>query len=101
MRKDVILESNSLENIDLERIIMLQADHPFLCQMQFVFQRTQRIYFVMDYVPGGEFYKIMSQIRRFEQSSVAFYASQIALALDHLHESSILYRDLKPENILV
>ena len=69
--------------------------------MQFVFQRTQRIYFVMDYVPGGEFYKIMSQIRRFEQSSVAFYASQIALALDHLHESSILYRDLKPENILV
>lgn len=55
----------------------------------------------MDYVPGGEFYKIMSQIRRFEQSSVAFYASQIALALDHLHESSILYRDLKPENILV
>lgn len=55
----------------------------------------------MDYVPGGEFYKIMSQIRRFEQKSVAFYAAQIALALDHLHESSILYRDLKPENILV
>ena len=30
-----------------------------------------------------------------------FYASQIALALSHLHSSNIMYRDLKPENILV
>lgn len=26
---------------------------------------------------------------------------QIALALEHLHKSKILYRDLKPENILM
>ena len=43
----------------------------------------------------------MRQIRRFDESSVVFYASQIALALSHLHSSNIMYRDLKPENILV
>ena len=43
----------------------------------------------------------MRQIRRFDEPSVVFYASQIALALSHLHESNIMYRDLKPENILM
>ena len=30
-----------------------------------------------------------------------FYASQLAMALQHLHSSGIIYRDLKPENILI
>lgn len=30
-----------------------------------------------------------------------FYAAEIALALDALHCSDVVYRDLKPENILL
>ena len=56
MRKDVILDKNSVENINLERLIMLQLDHPFIVSMHYVFQRTYRIYFVMDYVDGGELF---------------------------------------------
>lgn len=29
------------------------------------------------------------------------YASEVLLALLHLHENNIIYRDLKPENILI
>ena len=50
MRKDVIQDKNSVENIKLERLIMLQVDHPFVVSMHYVFQRTNRIYFVMDFV---------------------------------------------------
>lgn len=56
MRKDVIIDKNSLENINLERLIMLQVDHPFIVAMHYVFQRNLRIYFVMDYVDGGELF---------------------------------------------
>jgi serine/threonine protein kinase len=56
MRKDVIQDKNSVENINLERLIMLQVDHPFIVSMHYVFQRTSRIYFVMDYVDGGELF---------------------------------------------
>ena len=101
MRKDVIIEKNSLENINLERMIMLQVEHPFIVSMHYVFQRTCRIYFVMDYVDGGELFQYMRNLRRFKQDHVAFYSAQIAMALGYLHNNNIMYRDLKPENILV
>jgi len=101
MRKDVIIDKNSVDNINLERLIMLQVEHPFIVSMQYVFQRTYRVYFVMDFVHGGELFQYMRNLRHFQQEHVAFYTAQIALALSYLHENNIMYRDLKPENILV
>jgi len=37
----------------------------------------------------------------FPEERVRFYAAQITLGLQHLHEKHIVYRDLKPENILL
>jgi protein-serine/threonine kinase len=50
IRKDVVLDNDSLENIKLEKLILLQVSHPFIVGMQFVFQRSYRIYFIMDYI---------------------------------------------------
>jgi len=44
---------------------MLQVDHPFIVSMHYVFQRTNRVYFVMDYVEGGELFQYMRSLRRF------------------------------------
>ena len=37
----------------------------------------------------------------FPNDVVLFYATEIILALAHLHRQKIAYRDLKPENILI
>jgi serine/threonine protein kinase len=50
IRKDKVLEQEALENLKLERLILLQADHPFIVKMDFVFQKKERIYFMMDFV---------------------------------------------------
>ena len=70
MRKDVILDRASVQSINLERLIMLQVDHPFLVSMQFVFQREYRVYFIMDFMPGGELFHYMHNERRFSQERV-------------------------------
>lgn len=51
IRKDIVLDNNSLENIRLEQLILLQVNNPFIVSMQFVYQRSYRIYFIMDYIP--------------------------------------------------
>lgn len=37
IRKDIVLDNNSLENIKLEKLILLSVNHPFIVSMQFVF----------------------------------------------------------------
>ena len=37
LRKDVILDSDQVESTKLEKSILMQADHPFLVGMSYVF----------------------------------------------------------------
>ena len=37
----------------------------------------------------------------FDEDRARFYASEMILALDYLHNMGVVYRDLKPENILI
>lgn len=41
------------------------------------------------------------RLRKFSEKQARFYAAQVFLALEYLHNCSLLYRDLKPENIMM
>lgn len=101
IRKDIVLQNDSVESLKVEKLILLQVRHPFIIKMDSVFVNSTRIYFIMPFIPGGELYTHLLSANRFEEPRVRFYAAQIALALGYLHNSKILYRDLKPENILL
>lgn len=61
----------------------------------------------MEFVCGGELFTyIRSQkekniVSAFDEATIAFYASELTVALKHVHSLGIVYRDLKPENILI
>lgn len=44
-----------------------------------------RLFFVMQYVEGGDLYSLFKVHRRFSEQQVKFYAAQIVLALGYLH----------------
>jgi hypothetical protein len=50
IRKDVIIEHDSLESLKVEKLILLQVKHPFIISMEHVFAQETRIYFVMQFV---------------------------------------------------
>lgn len=101
LRKDVIMENDQVESTKLEKEILLKADHPFFVKMAYIFQTDQKIYFVMNFVRGGELFTHLQNEKRFTEDRAKFYAAQIISAIGHLHDQKIIYRDIKPENILM
>lgn len=69
--------------------------------MQYLFQNDVRLYFLMDYIPGGELFKHIVDYKRVPEERAKMYAAEVCLALGHLHRFNIIYRDLKPENVLI
>jgi len=79
-----------------------KINHPFIVSLRFAFQtKKKKLYFVLDYCPGGELFFHLGRAGRFSENRARFYAAQITLALEYLHNLGIVYRDLKPENVLL
>lgn len=101
LRKDVIEKRNQRVHTTTERQILGEVDSPFLVQLRFAFQTPDKLYMVMDYMPAGELFLHLRRAVRFTEDRTRFYAAEILLALEYLHDRGIIYRDLKPENVLL
>ena len=75
IRKDVVIDHEAMESLKVEKLILLQVKHPFIIAMEHVFAKALRIYFVMQFVQGGELFKHLSEQRRFSEERVRFYAA--------------------------
>lgn len=56
---------------------------------------------LLEYESGGTLFFHLKRQKRFTEKEIVFYAAEIVLALEYLHQNMIIYRDLKPENILL
>lgn len=84
-----------------ERDVLSVATHPFLIKMEATMQDSMHLYFILEYVLGGELFSILRKARRFPNHVAKFYAAEVVLAIEYLHSMDVVYRDLKPENILI
>jgi len=86
-----------------ERDILQTLDHPFIVRLFFSFQVEGTLYLGLTWVPGGDFHKLLRSLpnERFTSYGASFYAGEVVLAIEYLHDSGIMYRDLKPENTLL
>ncbi|XP_051780918.1 serine/threonine-protein kinase Sgk1 isoform X1 [Erpetoichthys calabaricus] len=102
LQKKAILKKKEEKHIMSERNVLLKnVKHPFLVGLHYSFQTADKLYFVLDYINGGELFYHLQRERCFLEPRARFYAAEIASALGYLHSLNIVYRDLKPENILL
>ena len=101
MRKDQIISEELQDNILLEKNILMEAQCEFILSLSFFFQTKERIYYITPFLPGGDLYHKLKSDKFFNEDLVRFYAAQIAIAIQYLHDLGIAYRDLKLENILL
>ena len=88
-------------NLELERSILLQIDHPFIVKLVKTMKDKNYIYFLMDYIKGKELFDVIRDIGLLNKFQTQFYGASIMLAVQYLHERKFVYRDIKPENIMV
>jgi serine/threonine protein kinase len=101
VKKELLLKTDQVAGIKVEREILEKFDHPFIMGLQYAFQDAERLYLIMEFVNGGELFEHLKTARKFDEERAKFYAAEIILALEYLHKNGVIYRDVKPENILI
>ncbi|CUM52766.1 unnamed protein product [Debaryomyces tyrocola] len=101
LKKERVVNMKQVEHTNDERRMLKLAQHPFIIRMWGTFQDCHNLFMIMDYIEGGELFSLLRKSQRFPTPVAKFYAAEVFLAIEYLHELDIIYRDLKPENILL
>ncbi|XP_042067773.1 serine/threonine-protein kinase D6PKL2-like [Salvia splendens] len=103
MDKKELASRNKEGRARTEKEILEMLDHPFLPTLYAVLDSPKWSCLLTEFCPGGDLHVLRQRqpYKRFPDSAVRFYASEVVAALEYIHMIGIVYRDLKPENILV
>ncbi|KRZ49740.1 cAMP-dependent protein kinase catalytic subunit, partial [Trichinella nativa] len=96
-----IVRSKQQNHVLSERKVLEKLNTPFAVKLHWAYHDAKCLYMLLDYVPGGELLSHIRFRKQFSNDVARFYAAEIVVALEYLHERGIVYRDLKPENVLI
>ncbi|XP_041982039.1 atypical protein kinase C isoform X3 [Aricia agestis] len=102
IKKALVTDDEDIDWVQTEKHVFETAsNHPFLVGLHSCFQTPSRLFFVIEFVRGGDLMFHMQRQRRLPEEHARFYAAEISLALHFLHERGVIYRDLKLDNVLL
>ncbi|KAF6150213.1 hypothetical protein GIB67_000087 [Kingdonia uniflora] len=99
MEKEKILKGGLIAHIKREISILCRVQHPNIVQPFEVMATKTKIYFLMEYVKGGELFNRVAKGRLKEVARK--YFQQLISAVEFCHTKGAYHRGLKPENLLV
>ncbi|XP_076275797.1 atypical protein kinase C-like isoform X2 [Rhynchophorus ferrugineus] len=102
IKKALVTDDEDIDWVQTEKHVFETAsNHPFLVGLHSCFQTPSRLFFVIEFVRGGDLMFHMQRQRKLPEDHARFYSAEIALALNFLHCKGIIYRDLKLDNVLL
>ena len=99
--KQFVIQKKQISHTKTERIALEKLKHPFIVKLRYAFQDIINLYFITEFLQGGELFFHLRKNSGYKEKAVKFYMSQVLLALEFMHNNNYIYRDLKPENIMI
>lgn len=100
INKDQVKKEGMIEQIKREISVMRLVRHPNIVELKEVMATKTKIFFVMEYVRGGELFGKVAK-GRLKEDQARKYFQQLISAVDFCHSRGVSHRDLKPENLLL
>ncbi|KAM4044999.1 protein kinase C delta type-like [Anomaloglossus baeobatrachus] len=98
VKKRLLLEKLR-DNVLIERqVLEMTRKSPLISQAFSTFQSQDYLFYVMEYISGGDLLKIRVP---FTIPAIRFFAAELICGLQFLHSRGIIHRDIKPDNILL
>jgi threonine/homoserine/homoserine lactone efflux protein/predicted Ser/Thr protein kinase len=83
-----------------EARVQAQIDHPHVAHVYHVGQYEGRLYFAMEYLPGGSLEDRLEREDKLDPEEAIDIIVEVADILDSTRRHGIVHRDLKPSNIM-
>lgn len=98
--KEKVLKVGLVDQIKREISVMRLVRHPNVVQLYEVMATKTKIYFILEYVKGGELFNKVAK-GKLKEDVARKYFQQLVSAVEFCHSRGVYHRDLKPENLLL
>lgn len=73
LRKSDVLKRNQVAHVKAERDILAEADNEWVVKLYYSFQDEDNLYFVMDYIPGGDLMSLLIKFGIFQEPLARYF----------------------------
>jgi len=85
LKKDQLVKKNLLIKTQAERDILEKIKNPYIVGLHYAFQTDGKLYFLIDFLNGGELFTYLRKEQRFQEQRAKLYAAEIICAIEALH----------------
>ncbi|XP_063388479.1 phosphorylase b kinase gamma catalytic chain, liver/testis isoform isoform X3 [Cydia fagiglandana] len=109
--KIIDLSQESMDGVDTHtmrdatkqeiQILRMVAGHPYIIELQDVFESETFIFLVFELCKNGELFDYLTSVVTLSEKKTRYIMRQVLEGVRYVHSKNIVHRDLKPENILL